>query len=433
MKFKSVLSALTLAGHEAWFVGGCVRDHLLGRESKDVDICTSATPDEIRAVFPDAEMVGAHFGVSLIKTMEGTVEVATYRLDGAYSDGRHPDEVKFTKDVLEDLQRRDFTVNALLMGIDGEVVDHVGGVSDLRDGILRCVGFPAKRFTEDALRVMRAVRFACQLGFTIEPVTFDALTSSANLLRNVSRERIAQELVKILTSGKAGYGIRLMDLARMFPYVMPELWILKETAQNPKHHPEGNVLTHTICVVKQLKKGCSQTLALGALLHDIGKPESFGIKNGQPTFYGHDEMGAKTAERILTDLRFSNDVISQVVFLVENHMKFMVADQMRRGKLLRWVRQDGFEELLELHRMDALAGSGNLNHYEFVSKVLAETPPDKIRPEQLVNGNDLIDLGHKPGPQFKEWLEYVETLQLEGMIDTREQAMMALYDVARRG
>lgn len=424
MKHRDTLIKLKAAGHDAWFVGGCVRDHLLGRFSKDTDIATSATPDEVRAVFPDAEFVGAHFGVSLVKDADGTVEVATYRLDGKYSDGRRPDRVSFTKDVKEDLKRRDFTVNALLMDENGTVVDHVDGRKDLDAGLIRCIGQPADRFLEDGLRLMRAPRLAAQLGFTIEPYTAHWMNSASYNLQEISKERIAEELSKILTSGRAAYGLRLLETANLLQYIAPALCSLSGTPQNPKHHPEGDVWTHTICVLKQLAKDCSLTLALAALFHDIGKPDTLGDKNGQPTFYGHDEVGAKKVDEILRDLRFPNDVVEKVVFLVENHMKFMVCEEIRESKMLRWVRQPGFSELLALHHMDAKAGSGNMTHYVYALNKYLLTPDEKLRPEKIITGSDLVvKFNMKPGPRFKEILEAVETEQLEGRISTKEEAL----------
>lgn len=424
MKHRDTLIKLKAAGHDAWFVGGCVRDHLLGRFCKDTDITTSATPDEVRAVFPDAEFVGAHFGVSLVKDEDGTVEVATYRVDGLYSDGRRPDRVSFTKDVREDVARRDLTINALLMDENGTVVDHVDGRKDLDAGLIRSIGLSVSRFAEDGLRLMRAVRFACQLGFTIEPETMIGMTASYWNLEEISKERIATELGKILTSGRAAYGLVLLRQANLLQYVAPALLSLIDTPQNPKHHPEGDVWTHTICVLKQLQPGCSLTLALAALFHDIGKPDTLGEKNGQPTFYGHDEVGAKKTEEILRDLRFPNDVVERVVFLVENHMKFMICEEMRPSKLMRWIRQPGFSELLQLHLMDAKAGSGNLTHYMFALEKFLLTPDEKLSPPKIITGADLVvKFNMKPGPRFKEILEAVETEQLEGRISTKEEAL----------
>lgn len=432
---NDVLRSLVASGYEAYFVGGAVRDHLLGREPKDWDIATTATPNEVRTVFPDADFVGAHFGVSLVKTDVGTVEVATYRTDGAYSDSRRPDSVRFTRSVQEDLQRRDFTINALLMDVDGKVIDHVGGIQDLDAKLIRAIGDAGDRFEEDALRMLRAVRFACQLGFNIERNTRVAITMARLRIKSLSAERIQQELSRILLSGRAATGIRLMESSGILKTILPEIFHLSTLPQNPLHHPEGNVLTHTICLLKQLPKDCSLTLALAVLLHDVGKEPTLGwnIVTGQPNYHGHEDESAKIAERILRDLRYPNDVIETVVNLVAQHMRFSVIEEMKRSKLLRFVRQENFEELLELHRMDAIAGSGNMCHWEYAKRAWEDTPVAVMRPERLVTGDDLIAMGYKPGPQFKDALELVETLQLEGMVETRDQAIDALMDAMRYG
>lgn len=432
MKHKGVLTQLKFYGHDAWFVGGCVRDFLLGRECKDVDIATSATPDEVKSIFPGTEMVGAHFGVCLVKDEDGTVEVATYRKDGQYSDGRRPDQVEFTKDVREDLRRRDFTINAILMDEDGEMKDPMEGLHDLREGVIRCIGNPDDRFREDGLRLMRAVRFAAQLNFTIEKQTYNAMKFNARL-SFVSDERIADELVKILTSGKAAYGIRILCDTRLINHAVAGFTDMERFDQNPRHHAEGNVLTHTILLLKQLQRGCSPALALATLLHDIGKPETAGVsKYGWPNFHGHEEAGARITEETLRNLRFPNDVVEQVTWMVANHMRFMVAKDMRKSKLLRWIRHPWFPELMELHRMDALAGSGNLENYLFAYDVLCETPAEKLHGKRLINGDDLKEICPRlaPGPRYKEILDAVEDAQLEGTITTREEALEMAVNLA---
>lgn len=418
-----VLEMLVAAGYESYFVGGCVRDYLLHRKAKDWDITTVATPDEVKIIFPDADFVGAHFGVSLIKTECGSVEVATFRTDGSYGDSRHPDTVTFTKDVKEDLQRRDFTMNALLMDVDGKVIDHVDGIQDLNKKMIRCVGDAEDRFREDALRMLRAIRFSCQLGFQIEESANLAIHSLRQRVQSLSAERIQQELNRILLSGRAATGIRWMDQTGLLMEILPEIYQLKKVPQNPLHHPEGDVFTHTLLLLKQLEKDCSLTLALVALLHDVGKHETLGWKNGQPTFYGHEENGAVIAERILRDLKYPNKVIETVVSHTANHMKFRLVKEMKKAKLLRFVRQPYFEELLQLHAYDAKAGSGNLDHYHFALHVLSTTPPEVLIPERLVTGEDMIAMGFTPGPIFKDILEGVETHQLEGKISTRVEAL----------
>lgn len=418
------------ADHQAFFVGGCIRNRALGLPYKDVDLTTSATPEEVAALFPESKLVGAHFGVTIVKHGDLEVEIATYRTDGSYSDSRRPDTVTFTTDVVEDLQRRDFTINALLMNRHGLLIDKVGGLEDIRRRTVRCVGDPYKRFAEDALRMLRAIRFAAQLDFRIEPETFRAIQKNASSITKVSSERIKDELSKILTSGQAGFGFKLLERSGLMTYILPEIEVLSACAQNPKHHPEGNVLVHTYLLLAQLKPGCSLTLALAALLHDVGKPGTYGEKDGQPTAFGHEELGAKMAAEILQRLKFPNDVIDTVVDLVAQHMRFRVVDEMKRSKLYRFLRQPNFTELLELHRIDALAGRGNLEHYEFCVKAMADVPPEILRPKRLVTGKDLIDLGLKPGPEFKAILEDVENAQLEKTITTREEALTFVKTLA---
>lgn len=421
-----ILRHLVMNGHEAYIVGGAVRDLELGLTPKDYDITTSATPEQVEDLFRNTNLVGASFGVTLVKlkNAETAVEVATFRMDGAYSDGRRPDDVKYTTDVREDLKRRDFTINALLMDRYGVIHDYVGGLTDLQNKTIRTVGDADDRFNEDPVRMLRAVRFASKLLFRIDPVTGQAIDDNSALLRRVARERIATELLGILTSGNAVTGLVYLDGLDLLAEVIPELCHLKDTPQNPKYHPEGDVWTHTLGLLKQLPKDCSQTLALAALLHDIGKPATLAFSaDGQPTFHGHEEAGATMTETILRRLMFSNDVIKVVSNHVARHMTFRNLPKMRKAKRLRFVRQEHFDELLELHRMDALAGSGNLENYGFAKKLAEETPPEVLRPERLITGADLIALGAKPGPIFSELLQEIETQQLEGKLETKQSAL----------
>lgn len=425
---RVMLTGLVEAGHEAYFVGGCVRDLLLGLEPKDFDITTSATPREVASALhlkgADVDLVGAHFGVSLAKFLGEIIEVATFRLDGAYSDGRRPDDVKYTTDVREDVKRRDFTINALLLDLHGKVHDHVGGGYDLETRTIRAVGSSGARIIEDPVRVLRAIKFATRLGFTLEFQLSNSIRGLGDELLRVAPERIAKELAAMLTGGNASLAIRMLEKHYLLRFINPALEELRTTPQNPKYHPEGDVMTHTLNLLTQLPKGCSLTLALGALLHDVGKPVTFARdEDGQPTFHGHEERGAIMAENILRDLKFSNDVIETVVSLVANHMRFRVLGEMRRSKQLRFVRQPNFEELLELHRMDAVAGSGNLANYEYAKQLLAETPPEVIRPVPLVTGYDLIASGLKPGPHFKTLLTKIEDAQLEGRVNNKAEAL----------
>lgn len=421
----TILKTLSGAGFSAYIVGGFVRDHLLGLPSKDIDITTSATPEEVKGLFPGADFVGAHFGISLVKTDDGeTIEVATYRTDGIYKDARHPSSVTFTNDVRVDVSRRDFSVNALLMDLNGNVIDHYGGLDDLKSRLICAVGEPTLRFQEDALRMLRAVRFARQLGFEIEGKTMDGIRACANRILMVSSERVAQELSRILTSGRAARGIELLSTAGLLNYILPEIEILKDCPQSKKWHPEGDVYVHTLALLRNLTPGCSLTLALGALLHDVGKPATLKFKaDGSPTSHGHAEAGEPIAEAILRRLKFSNEDVDTVKSHVRQHMIFPALPEMRKAKQLRFIGQSNFLELLELHRLDSLAGVGDLSSYRYAGELLAATPQEVLHPVRLITGHDLIRLGLKPGPLFREVLDEIELLQLDGKVQTREECV----------
>jgi poly(A) polymerase len=420
---QRILTILSASGHEAYIVGGHVRDSLLHRTSKDIDIATAATPDQVLALFPGSERIGAHFGVTLIKEGAEAIEVATFRLDGAYSDSRRPDSVAFTTDFREDVKRRDFTVNALAMDIAGNIHDLVDGSKDLRDRKIVAIGDPDVRFHEDPVRMLRAVRFACQLHFIIEDRTFASILRNAHLIKNVSAERVQKELNSILTSGAAARGIELLLQAGLLTLILPEICAMIGVDQNPTYHPEGDVYIHTLALLSQLEAGCSLTLALAALLHDVGKPAAADVKDGQPTFYAHEDVGAEMVGPILSRLKYSSEVIDVVSSHVEQHMRFREVQNMRQAKLYRFIRQPNFTELLALHRLDSLAGCGSLEHAEFVESVLAEVPLEAIHPERLLTGRDLIEFGITPGPRFRVLLDALETEQLEGRVATRMGAL----------
>lgn len=429
-KYRPILSNLNEAGYAAYFVGGSVRDYLLGLKPKDFDIATSATPAQVAEVFPGTQVVGAHFGVSLVPFEGEVVEVATFRKDGVYVDGRHPLDVTFTTKVSEDARRRDFTVNALYMDKDMEILDLVDGQEDVILRRLQCVGKPSDRFEQDALRMMRAVRFACTKNMEVTDDTKVAMWNNADRLSLVSAERVQDELVRVLTSGRAAFGVELMLETGLLEVVLPEVAALVGCDQNPKHHPEGDVFTHTMLLLSQLEKDCSVTLAMAALLHDIGKPGTKGEKNGQPTFYGHEELGATMSREIMNRLKFPNEVTSTVVGHVAQHMEFRLVKEMRKAKVLRFVRQPNFGELLALHKLDATAGRVKLDDANFVEQLLAETPEQVMRPQTLVDGRDLIAMGLKPGPVFKHILHEVETAQLNGEVSTKEQALEVAREMA---
>jgi poly(A) polymerase len=423
---RSIIDRLRAAGHTAYLVGGCVRDLLLGRTPNDFDVATSARPDELLRLFPRADRVGAHFGVVLVHEEGAHVEVATFRSDLEYLDGRHPEAVRFETDPREDALRRDFTINALLFDpITGEVLDFTNGRADLDAKIVRAIGDPEIRFREDHLRLMRAVRFAARLGFEIEPRTFAAMRRLAPLIQTVSAERVRDELARILMEGGVRRGLELMDATGLLHEVLPEIEAMKGVEQPPEFHPEGDVWTHTLIMLDGLRNP-SLELALGVLLHDVGKPPTFRVAE-RIRFDGHVEEGVKLAHALLNRLRFPNHTIEQVEALIANHMKFRETPHMRESTLKRFIRMPDFEEHMELHRLDCLSSHGHLDNYEFVRRKQLEVPPEELKPKPLITGDDLIAQGMKPGPIFGKLLHEIEDAQLEGRITTREEALhMAL-------
>ncbi|PYT47484.1 MAG: phosphohydrolase [Acidobacteria bacterium] len=423
---NSICETLRRNGYQAFLVGGCVRDLLLGREPADYDVTTDATPDQVIGLFPENVAVGAQFGVVLIPQEELKVEVATFRSDIGYSDGRHPDRVSFSKTAEEDVQRRDFTINGLLMRHDtGEVLDYVGGQADLRAKVIRAIGDPDRRFTEDKLRMLRAVRFAARFGFEIESDTLRAIRRHVEEIRQVSPERLRDELTKMLTEGTARRAIELLDETGLLQQVLPEIAAMKGVEQPPQFHPEGDVWIHTRLMLEALLAGVSPTLAWGVLLHDVGKPPTF--KSASETgdrirFDGHVDVGVRMAEEICRRLRFSNEDTEQILALVDNHMRFKDVESMRASTLKRFVRLPHFDEHLALHRVDCLSSHGNLDSYELVRRFIAETPPEQVRPERLITGDDLQAMGFRPGPVFSQILGSLEDAQLEGEVKTREEA-----------
>ena len=445
-----IIATLRAAGHQAFLAGGCVRDLLVGREPKDYDVATSATPDVVLEMFPRTFAVGAHFGVVLVadsagftgadasdqtdeeasKPEYGITEVATFRSDGAYSDGRHPDVVRYTNSAEEDVRRRDFTINGLLLdpviagqNLRSAVIDRVGGLADLEAGIVRAIGDPGERFEEDHLRMLRAVRFAARFGFELDPATASAVRRLAAKTKAVSRERVRDELTKMLTEGHARRAFELLDETGLLAEVLPEIAKMKGVEQPPQFHPEGDVWIHTLMLLDQLPDGCSFTLAWGALLHDVGKPPTFRRAPDRVRFDGHVEVGVAMAAEICRRFRFSNDETRQILALVENHMRFADAPRMKASTLKRFFRLEDFPEHLALHRMDCLAASGNLDHWKFVLDRYEAMPAEAVRPRPLITGRELIAAGYKPGAGFKDMLRAVEDAQLEGLISTAEEAL----------
>lgn len=413
---------LRVEGHSAWLVGGCVRDLLLGRVPKDFDVATSATPAELLRIFPGAGQIGAHFGVVLVHEDAAHVEVATFRTDLDYADGRRPSAVHFESSPQQDVLRRDFTINALLLDPDtGEVLDYVGGRADLDARIVRAIGDPVRRFQEDHLRMLRAVRFAARLEFTIEPATLAAIQKLAPEIRHISIERVRDEISRILTEGGARRGFELLDAAGLLREVLPEVSALKGVEQPPQFHPEGDVWTHTLIMLEGLREP-SVELALGVLLHDIGKPATFRIAD-RIRFDGHVEKGVEIAHALLNRLRYPNAVIERVEALIDNHMRFKDLPNMRESKIKRFLRMPNFEEHLALHRLDCLSSHGSLANYDFARNKQREVPPEQLRPVPLVTGHDLIAAGCKPGPAFGAALHEAEDAQLEGRVATKEEAL----------
>jgi poly(A) polymerase len=432
---EQICATLRRHGYQAYLVGGCVRDLELGREPADYDVCTDARPERVQELFPRSLSVGAKFGVILVVEDATQVEVATFRSDIGYTDGRHPDAVAYAKTPQEDVQRRDFTINGLLMDpATKEVLDFVGGRADLRAGIVRAIREPRRRFEEDKLRMLRAVRFAARFGFQIESETMAAAQALAREITQVSPERIRDELTKLLTEGKARRGFELLDETGLLAVVLPDIARMKGVEQPPQFHPEGDVWIHTRMMLEKLQPNCSPTLAWGVLLHDVGKPPTFAPATGPGTrirFDGHVEVGTRMAEHICRSLRFSNEDIEQISSLVANHLRFKDVHEMRTSTLKRFVRLPRFEEHLELHRLDCLASHGSLEAYTFVQRFLLETPPEKVYPPKLVTGDDLKSMGLVPGPQFREILLAVEEAQLEGRLQDRESALQFARSICR--
>jgi poly(A) polymerase len=424
---NSICDTLIREGHQAFLVGGCVRDLLLGREPADYDIATDATPDRVISLFPDSVAVGAQFGVIIVPLDGHHVEVATFRSDIGSADGRHPERVVFTASPEQDVQRRDFTINGLLMRHDsGRILDFIAGQSDLHAGIIRAIGEPERRFAEDKLRMLRAVRFSARFGFRIEAETFAAIRLHAHEIGQVSAERIREELTKLLTEGAARRGMELLVESGLVKHILPEVAAMQGVEQPPQYHPEGDVWTHTLLMLEGLPAGSSATLAWGVLLHDVGKPPTFrpiSETGDRIRFNGHVDVGVRMAEVICERLRFSNQDSDQILALIANHMRFKDVSRMRASTLKRFIRLPRFDEHLSLHRLDCLSSHRQLDAYDFVRRTLEQTPVEEIRPAKLLTGNDLQNLGYQPGPLFSKILRSLEDAQLEGLVRSREEAI----------
>ena len=424
---NSICDTLIREGHQAFLVGGCVRDLLLGREPADYDIATDATPDRVISLFPESVAVGAQFGVIIVPLEGHHVEVATFRSDIGSADGRHPERVVFTSSPEQDVQRRDFTINGLLMCHDsGRVLDFITGQPDLHAGIIRAIGEPERRFAEDKLRMLRAVRFSARFGFRIEAETFAAIRLHAHEISQVSAERIREELTKLLTEGAARRGMELLDESGVLKHILPEVAAMQGIEQPPQYHPEGDVWIHTLLMLEGLPAGSSATLAWGVLLHDVGKPPTFrpiSETGDRIRFNGHVDVGVRMAELICERLRFSNQDSDQILALIANHMRFKDVSRMRASTLKRFIRLPRFDEHLALHRLDCLSSHRHLDAYDLVRRTLEQTPAEDIRPAKLLTGNDLQNLGYQPGPLFSKILRSLEDAQLEGLVRSREEAI----------
>ena len=419
----AIVRRLRDVGHVAYFAGGCVRDMVRGVEPHDIDIATNAAPEQVQRLFPKTIPVGAQFGVVLVLEDGHQFEVATFRTDESYSDGRRPDSVRYGSPE-EDAQRRDFTINGLFYDpIADQIIDFVGGRADIERRIVRTIGEPRQRFTEDKLRLLRCVRFASNLEFQIEDRTFAVVREMAGQINGVSAERIREELIKILTRPHAGRGLELLETSGLLWEILPEVAAMKGVEQPSEFHPEGDVFTHTKLMLEALPSNPSVVLAFAALLHDVGKPPTFERAIDRIRFNEHDRIGAEMAENILRRMRFPNEQIEKIVVCVAEHMRFQYVQQMRPAKLKRILARETFPDELELHRIDCESSHRNLDNYEFLKTKVAELPPEVIRPQPLLTGHDLLALGLKPGPKVGQILREAAELQLEERLKSRAEAL----------
>lgn len=417
-----IVRRLRQAGHLAYFAGGCVRDMVRGLEPHDFDIATTATPEQVQALFPRTVPVGAAFGVVLVLEGGHQFEVATFRCDEGYVDGRHPSAVRYGTPQ-EDAQRRDFTINGMFYDpLEEKLLDWVGGRADIERRLVRCIGEPRQRFAEDKLRMLRCVRFASTLGYEIEPATFAALRQMASQIKVVSAERIRDELIKIFTRANPGRGLVLLEESGLLREILPEVAAMKGVQQPEAFHPEGDVFEHVKRMLDAMPPSPSLTLAFAVLLHDVGKPPTYRVSD-RIRFNDHDKVGAQMAEAILRRLRFSNEQIERIVLCVAEHMRFRYVQEMRPSKLKRILARPTFPDELELHRLDCVASHGGLENVEFLRKKAAETSPEAVKPKPLVTGEDLLGIGFQSGPLLGQVLREIEELQLDDRLRSREEAL----------
>ena len=431
---RDIVAQLQRAGFTAYLAGGCVRDHLLGIEAKDFDVATSAKPEEVQALFPRVtNLTGKSFGVVRVMVGEEHFEVATFRQDGPYKDGRHPELVRFAT-AEEDAQRRDFTINGLFFDpVAEKLIDYVGGEADLRAKVIRAIGEPADRFAEDQLRLLRAIRFATRLNFKIEPKTWEAIRAKASAIRTVSAERIRDELNKIFTASKPERSLDLLDQSGLLAEVLPDIAAMHGVEQPPQYHPEGDVYEHVRLMLSKIKEP-NLDLTLGVLFHDVGKkPTSKMDENGRIRFNEHESVGAMMTENIMTEMRYDNKTIETVKELVQHHMQFKDVTRMRVSTLKRMMARPTFPLELELHRIDCASSHGDLGNYDYLKHLLDTMPPEQIDPPSLISGHDLKALGILPGKMMGRILEAVKTAQLEGTVQTRDEALRFARKLASMG
>ncbi|MCY3827331.1 MAG: CCA tRNA nucleotidyltransferase [Candidatus Dadabacteria bacterium] len=422
-----IVKTLGEKGYEAFFVGGCVRDALLGVSCDEIDIATSATPEQVQEAFSKTVAVGKSFGVVLVIKGDMKFEVATFRKESSYGDGRHPEHVDYTKSAEEDVRRRDFTINGMLYNpVSGELYDYVGGIGDLERRLVRTIGDPEERFGEDRLRMIRAVRFASCLDFELDGEALLSIRNEAAAISVVSGERIREELVKILTRRNPGNGLRLLSSSGLLEHFLPEVECMHGVRQPPQFHPEGDVFEHT-CLIMDMLYGntdglYSEELAVAALLHDVGKPPTYS-ESDRIRFNGHDRVGARMSEGICKRLRFSKKQIKRISELILEHLKFKDVFNMRESTLKRFLALPYFEEHMQMHLADCMASHGQTDAYDFIREKMEEYGREEIKPPPLLSGQDLIDLGYSPGPVFSEILGKVEEFQLENRLVSKEEAL----------
>jgi len=426
---REIVAKLQAEGFQALLAGGAVRDRLLGRPAQDFDVATDAHPEVVMRLFPHHTAVGAKFGVVLVHCLEASIEVATFRTESSYRDGRHPGQVVYAASAQEDVARRDFTINGLLLDpATDEVLDFVGGRADLASGLVRAIGDADRRFEEDHLRMLRAVRFAARFGFAIEADTLAAIRRHASQITKISHERVRDEMLKMLTEGRARRGFELLDASGLLRAILPEVARMKGVEQPPQYHPEGDVWVHTLMMIEALPHPVAPALALGVLLHDVGKPPTFRRAPDRIRFDRHAAIGARIAEEICHRLRLSARDTAEVVGLVGDHMKWTELPRMRESTRRRLLRLPDVESRLELLRLDCAMSHGDLSLWELAQRLRAEVPPEALRPPRLISGEDLIAWGYRPGPRFRQMLDAVEDAQLEGTLADPASARRFITD-----